>query len=421
MALESHIAASEDALLEGLSFQGRSTASYLVSRQEATWVPSVSSPLRPQGTRLVRFNLADHSGWLIPSTLRLAFTIENLKEEGDLVPIVSSPACLFRRMRIIANGSAVIEDVDFFGRTTQLFSEFMSPQKRMIYNGTEWGSGNTASTLNLPATPDPILQDTSRAVIVQLMSNFLSQTKMIPLSMLPLTLECELDPDPDACFAAAGNLFELSRLRLLGSVVQLDQALQNSYAKHLLDGKTLPFYHPGMYSFIAAVPNGSSLYSLPIVRGFTRLSAVYVTFMDGAPTGTSKFNNRFFNPATNGGANTVENDDLEWYIQIGSERWPSFSCTSNQESYYRLQMCTAAHLGTTTLSISPWDFRNTKYVVAHSFEKAGGGGSHTGINTRSGSQATLSFRRLGAAITAHVVCVYDQITNLSMAGVEVLD
>ena len=244
---------------------------------------------------------------------------------------------------------------------------------------------------------------------------------MIPLSMLPLTLELELDPDPDVCFAATGNLFELSRLRLLGSTCELDQALQNSYAKHLLDGKTLPFYHPGMYSFIAAVPNGSTLYSLPIVRGFTRLSAVYCTFMDAAPTGTSKFVNRFINPSTLTGANTVENDDLEWYIQIGASRWPSFSCSSDQESYYRLQMATMAQLGTNTLSISPYDFTKTKYAVAHSFEKAGGGGSHTGINTRSGSQATLSFRNLGPAITIHVVCVYDQITQLSMAGVEVLD
>lgn len=419
MALESHIAASEDALLDGLSFMGKSTASYLLSRQESTFAPTTSSPLRPSGTKLIRWNLADHSGWLIPSTLRLAMTIENLRETGSLSPVCVSPTCLFRRFRLIANGSAVIEDVDHFGRCTQLFSEFMPPQRRMVHVASEWGGGDTAYTLNVPATPDAIAEDTSRQVICTLMSSFLSQNKMVPLNMLPLTLELELDSDADACFAGTGNVFELSRLRLLGSVVQLDQALQNSFAKHLLDGKSLPFYHPGMYSFIAAVPNGSSLYTLPVVRGFTRLSAVYITFTDnGAGT---KFVNRFLNPSTNGGANTAENDDLEWYIQIGAERWPSFSCTSNQESYYRMRLATQAHLGTDVNSISPWEYRNTKYVIAHSFEKAGGGGSHTGINTRSGSQATLSFRNLGPAVTIHVVCIYDQVTQLSMAGVEVLD
>ncbi len=44
------------------------------------------------------------------------------------------------------------------------------------------------------------------------------------------------------------------------------------------DCKSLPMYMHGLYALRAAVPSGSSLYSLPIPRGFTHVSTVYVTF-----------------------------------------------------------------------------------------------------------------------------------------------
>ncbi len=54
-------------------------------------------------------------------------------------------------------------------------------------------------------------------------------------------------------------------------------------------------------------------------------------------------------------------------------------------------------------------------------EKAPGVASHTGVNTRSGSQLTLNFRNLGTATMLHCMLVYDVIINVSAAGVEVLD
>ena len=59
--------------------------------------------------------------------------------------------------------------------------------------------------------------------------------------------------------------------------------------------------------------------------------------------------------------------------------------------------------------------------MGQSFEKAPGGGAHTGVNTRSGAQLTLNFRNLGATTLVHVVLHYEQIVNVSAAGAEVLD
>ena len=149
MSLETHIAGSEDRLTEGLHFGGRNTASYVIARRACTFSPSSASSWKPSGVRLVRFNLADHGGgWLDPSTVRLVFTLTNLHATGSLTPVVDSPASMFRRVRIIANGSAVLEDVEEYGRVFQMFSELLPSQRRYNNIAETWGgTGSAVSTL----------------------------------------------------------------------------------------------------------------------------------------------------------------------------------------------------------------------------------------------------------------------------------
>ncbi len=73
----------------------------------------------------------------------------------------------------------------------------------------------------------------------------------------------------------------------------------------------------GMYSVKSAVPTGSSIYSFPIARGFTRLSTVYFTFA----AATDKFVNVFRSPMA-GRVNTYDNDDFEVYPYVVSARYP---------------------------------------------------------------------------------------------------
>ena len=415
MSLETHIASSEDRLLDGLHFGSRNTASYVVSRSNVSFHPSSAASWKPSGVRLMRWNLSDQSGWLDGGSLRLAFTITNLKATGVLTPDCDSPACMFRRMRVIANGSSVIEDIEEYGRTFQMFAEMMPSHKRYNAVTEAWGSTTGTQSLDVPFTPENIPQDSSRQVVVHLMSPFFSQGKWIPLSMLPITLEIELD-DAQAAFIGSDNVWEITRPRLLADVCEIDQTLQNSYSKHLLEGKSLPMYMPGIYSVRAAVPTGSSLYSLPLARGFTRLSTVYVTFWDGL----GEWVNRFVHP-DNGEPNTTVNDSLSWNLTIGASRFPSFDCESTQECFYRLRQAAAAHQGSADFSISGANYRRTKFIIGQSLEKAPGMSAHTGINTRSGSQLTFNFRNLGATTMIHVVLIYEQVLNLSAAGTEILD
>ncbi len=417
MSLETHIASATDRLIDGLHFGGRNTASYVVSRQATTFSPSSAAAWSPSGVRLVRFNLADHSGWLDGTSVRLCMQLTNLSSSATLDPIAVSPACMFRRVRIIG-ASAVLEDIDVYNRTFQLMSEMSSTCQRRMNDMTEsWGGGSATLTLDNPAVDDPIPASSSRQVCVQLMSSFLSQQKLIPLAMCPITIELELD-DANAAFSGTTADWQITRPRLLADVCQIDPVLNNSYAKHLLDGKSLPMYMQGIYSMISAVPAGSSLFSLPIARGFTRLSCIYVSFHNGS---TDKWVTSFHHPSKDAVANTTATNTLEYNITIGSERYPNFNCESTQESFYRLRLATAAHMGSDQTSITPRQYQTTKFVIGQSFEKTPGQSSHTGINTRSGSQLTLNFKNLGASATCHVVMIFDQVVNLSASGIEVLD
>jgi hypothetical protein len=146
------------------------------------------------------------------------------------------------------------------------------------------------------------------------------------------------------------------------------------------------------------------------------LSTVYVTFYDL----TGKWISNFYCPLK-AKPNIEEEDDVSWNITVGSERWPSFDCTSVQESAYRLRLATAAHLGTDVSSIPAYRYRNDRFIIGQSFEKAPGQSSHTGINTRSGSQLCINVKNMDSAAMIHVVMHYEQIINMSAAGVEVLD
>ena len=418
MSLETHIAGAEDRLLDSLHFAGKSSASYVTERRNVSFAPQAASDFKSTGVRLMRFNLADQNGWLVGDTLRLVMTINNASTgqgAASLAPITDSPASMFRRFRVIANGSAVLEDIEEYGRVHQIFSTLQSSQRRANDVIESWG-GKTLNppTLSVPVDADTIQPGKSRTVVVHLLSSFLSQGKNIPLNMVPLVLELEL-ADADQCFSGTGNNWFINRPRLVGDVLTLDNALQNSYAKHILDGKTLPFMMHGLYSVRATIPPGSKLFSLPIARGFTRLSTAYITFYSDA----GKWVNEYIAPNT---GNHVEDNDATWNITIGADRYPEFDVDSVGESYYRLRLAQLMHQGNDSFSITPHAYRSNKFITAMNFEKCPGMAGHTGVNTRSGSQLTFHFRGLQTTInTIHVILHYEVAVNVSAAGVEVLD
>jgi hypothetical protein len=230
MSLETHIAGAEDNLLESLHVAGKTSASYVTERRSVSFAPQSASNYTPAGIRLLRINLADQKGWLDGSTLRLVMTIRNASGLNSLVPVTDSPASMFRRVRLIGNGSALIEHIEEYGRVHKIFSLLQSSARRYNDHAEGWGSEDAhPATFNSPGLPDPIPEGRARTVAIRLLSSFLSLGKAIPLNMVPLVLEIELGNADDAFMGPVGtNSWYITQPRLIGDVLTLDNALQNS-------------------------------------------------------------------------------------------------------------------------------------------------------------------------------------------------
>ncbi len=237
--LESVIASSDDLLIKGLHYAGSQTSSYIVSRSNASFVPNTASDFKPSGSRLIRFQLAQESGWMDSGTCRLLFRLTNLSPTVMLTPITDSPGSIFKSLRIVASGSSELERIDDYGRTHQLMSELLPSARRSNDIVESWGGTNDTCTLSSPAKPDRIPPDSSRIVCVHLMSGLFACGKMLPLAYMPLTLELEIG-DADDAFEGINSQWSISRPKLCCDVLQLDGAVNNSYSSHLLASKTLP-------------------------------------------------------------------------------------------------------------------------------------------------------------------------------------
>ena len=170
-ALEIAAASLEDSLINSMSFHGRSTASYIISRRSTAYVPQSGDTFSPDNTRIIRFSLNDSDGsWLDGSSMRLGFNFHN-KSSVDIKPNTSSPASLFRRIRVLVGG-VEIYDCLYAGRTHEMFSLLLSANRRMNDCIEGWGSESTASSLEIPFTPATIPKGVSRRMLCQLLCSF---------------------------------------------------------------------------------------------------------------------------------------------------------------------------------------------------------------------------------------------------------
>jgi hypothetical protein len=272
----------------------------------------------------------------------------------------------------------MIEDIEEYGRVHEMFSLLQSSARRYNTHAEGWGSSDLhTATFDTPGKPDPIPGNTARTVVVKLLSSFLSQGKAILLNMVPVVIELELADAAQAfSVSGTGNAWYITQPRLVADVLTLDNALQNSYTSHILQGKQLPFIMHGLYSVRATIPPGSTLYSLPIARGFTRLSTCYFSFWGS----TGKYVNTFQSIVRTVGTtdNTTDTDQATWNTTVGADRYPEFDVSPVQKSWYRLSLAHLMHTGKDSFSISPQQYKGTKFIGAMNFEKALGQAGHAG-------------------------------------------
>ena len=474
----------EDKLIDGLSFKLNPGASYVTDRRSVTYHPQGSNIYKPvAGTKLIRILLTGDN-WLDPSTLRIMFTLNNDEASGSAKRLrpLSGPHSFFRRMRILAAGQ-LVEDIDNYNRIHEMMHLLVAKDSRnndaaeafgQTWDAQGWRNG-TLTAENFSG----IAANSSLQVLFTPLSGLLNQNKMLPIRYAPITIELELvdsfeDPvltvptlaSSDTALAitpvgastaltgtalfTADNCstnWSINNVQVKVDVCTLDNALDNSYAQHLLSGKSFPISYNTFVSQMQTIA-GQTAPLINVSRALTRLKSVFVTLQKDTSSQTlsndrhkyygRKQWNDFFSPMSVDNCNrlTVNHatgGEFEFQLQIGSKLFPEYPVRSHNEAYYQLKkslgvQASALH----NFDISALEFRDNNFILATDTEKVLDAG-FTGINTRAGDlmSVNLKFNSPGGlsaggtynrlADRIHIVLHSDQILEIRDSGCQVFD
>ncbi len=164
-----------------------------------------------------------------------------------------SPWSFFQRMRILCAGQ-LVEDIMDYNRIHQMMHVLIAGESRdndaaeafgVLADTKDWKTaGFTKDTLKGIAPGD------NMTVLFKPLSGILNQGKMLPIRYAPITIELELVSDSKIPVVSVfGDSFKddntstdwsINNVQVKCDLCTLDNALDNSYAQHLLSGKSLP-------------------------------------------------------------------------------------------------------------------------------------------------------------------------------------
>jgi len=352
----------EDYLIEGLSFKLNPGASYVTDRRSVSFFTAGSNIYQSgSGARVARINLTG-DGWLDPSTVRIVYTLANTNTTAlRVLRPLSGGWSFFRRARCLVGG-AIIDDVDYYNRVHEMMHILTSTNNRVNDDiegfGHRWdapdvyGSFNTDFIGGIPA-------NSKRTVSFKPLFGVLNQPKYIPMSYCPIQMEFEIVNGAEDAIVSPGTgvgakdfnsgntsiSWQIEDIRIVCDVVTLDSALQNSYAEHVLAGKTLPINYSTYISQFQTV--SSSDFAVNVSRACSRLKSVFVNF-DSTPhtittTGETLIHkqfNTFAHPMTDSEFSGMPYNfekELQWQLQIGSKNFPEYPVRSIAETFYQLK------------------------------------------------------------------------------------
>ena len=440
----------DDLLIDGLSFKLKAGASYVNERKSVTYHPQGSNYYSVSGTRLIKL-LITGDQWLDPSSFRIMFDLVNMDPDPvKTLRTLGGAHTFFKRMRVLCNGT-IIEDIDSYSRVHEMF-KVLSPTD-VRYNeagesfGNEWDFNNhNKMDLTLANMPG-IISGQSQTALFFPLSGLLMQSKYIPLRYAPITIELELcnnATDPIISDFGEGIPFTeantslnwvIQNVQVKCDVCILDNSLDNSYAEHLLSGKSLPINYNTYISQIQSIlsgENGQKDVRLSITRSLSRLKSVFLSLdklkiLTFGNVGRKIWNN-FYSPMYYyaGGTQNAFNElgEFEAQIQIGSKLIPEYPIRSHSEAFYQLRK-TMGGGKLNTLDIDSHEYRNYKFIIGIDCEKVSQHG-FTGINTRAGDILNISFKNqdivpANYAHSMHVLLHSDQILEIRDSGCTVFD
>ena len=402
-----------DQLLQSLSFKLPSTAQYVQGRRLVTFQPSGASSFSPGNNRVAIVNLNGQGGWVDPASIRLMFKLRNLDTEKPLI-LQSGGHSLFSRLRILIGGT-VVEDLQPYARIHELF-------RRTLIN-EEWVANEAAEGLGFFRVPDiqidinsekephPFLTNTVidpsgyATLLLRPCCGLLTANKMLPCKYAPITMEWTLANAEDATIVhqtmhpigtVTSQNYEITEMQVFCAQVQLDSSLESQFASLLMSSRALQIPMSTIHVQQQTLPTGNTEFSVSLVRALTRLSALYITFMDDSKVEGQQITTSFVNPSvmsTPGSYYSHVEPGMEFQAQIGSKLWPETPAKGPQ-LFNMLREATAVYdESIRTLAITPQSYKNNQFIIAVPLQSVPGAFA-SGYNTRSGDLLTIRARNL---------------------------
>ena len=243
-----------------------------------------------------------------------------------------------------------------------------------------------------------------------------------------LTLELYLAP-ANECTDGAVSDWKLQQLEVKCDTVLMDSALENSYKRMLLEGKSLSIGYTTFSTIFQSFTRGTPNLSVPIVKAATRIRGLLASF------GESNDPTEFLHPDGNALALAGSNSELydskvSLMVALGAKRFPIKPIDSAAFFYENLKKCLNTY--STSLggfNIAPWKYMTTCFIAGVSTERVPGQ-QFSGVSSRAGDLIYLQFNGMptsftptggapstnGLADRLWVTVITDQIAELSSAG-----
>ena len=189
------------------------------------------------------------------------------------------------------------------------------------------------------------------------------------------------------------------------------------------------------------LPVGNTEMDVSLVRAFSRLNALFITWQGSKAADTPPANNHdavsFLNPGqfviggtTAAGVVCHDENKMSWDVQIGSLKWPETPCSSIPETFSLLRQACAIHdESIRTLNITPQSYKSNGFVVGVPLSTVPGSGNFAGLNTRAGDLLTVRTKGMQTDNTingagggrCYITMLHDSIVELREGSCSVLD
>ena len=283
-----------------------------------------------------------------------------------------------------------------------------------------------------PVAPQPINPGDYAMLNLTPMLSILNSGKMLPLAFAPMQLELTLADGADFLMPGTTGSYSIETMSIRASLLRLDSAVQASFANLLMQNRALPIALNTVHTQVVSVPRGASSIDVQAVRAFSRLNALFVSFLKHDNSGLGSHNGiSFHNPSLKVGDaanNGYVEHTMRWQVQIGSKLTPEAPATSTAETFSILRSATGViDESVRTLNLTAQSYKSSRFVIGVPLQTVQGM-PFSGLNTRSGDLLTFRASNIdpganGTGDVSKVVLTFvnSSIVEIRESGTQLLD